>query len=327
MDLTPTQFDDLVGAYVLDACDPDEAGAVERYVSAHPDAAAEVERLSDVAAGLAAIGPVRPPVDLLDRLLQAVTDRVPAARPAEALARETERFDLLVRSLRPEDLERTTHNGLSVRELVAHVEAIDRAFVEAAADPRARLIAAPEVEAITAAELARFADEPFDQTCARFRRTRRALIGLAGAVPDGQRIAGYGRDETLVVRAFETWTHHDDICRALGRSDTVPDAPVVRAMAELSVQSLPLALAVRGITHPGRAARIVLSGPGGGDWIVPGAPGEQPSGVDVVLRAPVVEWCRRFADRLDAVDVPVNVDGDVELAADLLAAAPAFAGL
>ena len=33
MDLTPEEFDDLVGAYALDACEPDEVEAMERYVA------------------------------------------------------------------------------------------------------------------------------------------------------------------------------------------------------------------------------------------------------------------------------------------------------
>ena len=48
---------------------------------------------------------------------------------------------------------------------------------------------------------------------------------------------------------------------------------------------------------------------------------------DVVLRAPVVEFCQRFADRLAVDDVPFEVDGDADLGRALVDAAPAFAGL
>ena len=41
MDLTADEFDDLVGAYALDACEPDEVEAMERYVAANRDAADE----------------------------------------------------------------------------------------------------------------------------------------------------------------------------------------------------------------------------------------------------------------------------------------------
>jgi hypothetical protein len=46
-----------------------------------------------------------------------------------------------------------------------------------------------------------------------------------------------------------------------------------------------------------------------------------------VVRASVVEWCRRFADRIDAGAVTMTVDGDADLGHDLVRAANAFAGL
>ncbi|MDQ1521729.1 MAG: hypothetical protein QOI55_2802, partial [Actinomycetota bacterium] len=44
MQLNQESFEDLVGAYALDACGDDEIAAVEAYVSANPAAAAEVEQ-------------------------------------------------------------------------------------------------------------------------------------------------------------------------------------------------------------------------------------------------------------------------------------------
>jgi hypothetical protein len=73
---------------------------------------------------------------------------------------------------------------------------------------------------------------------------------------------------------------------------------------------------------------LVLTGAGGGEWTFACGPGAPPSGVaDVVIRAPVVEWCRRFADRLGPELVPTEVEGDAELAKELVSAANAFAGL
>jgi hypothetical protein len=61
---------------------------------------------------------------------------------------------------------------------------------------------------------------------------------------------------------------------------------------------------------------------------VPCAPGETPaSSADVVVRASVVEWCRRFADRIEADAVGISIDGDVDIARDLVRVANAFAGL
>ena len=328
MDLTPDEFEDLVGAYALDACEPDEVEAMERYIAANRAAAAEVERLREVASGIGAAGASRPPVALLERLLVSAADRVAPVAADVALQRETDRFEAFLATLDERDLEAPTENGLTVRELVQHVEAVDRAFLAAADDPASAYIGPDDVAAITANDLPTRVGEPFAETVTRFRRTRAALGGLRDRLPADQRVAGYGRDNTLVVRAFETWTHHEDARRALGREITLPDADVMRTMAELAMKSLPLALALRGTARPGRTARLVLEGAGGGEWILPCAPGEIPSSsADVVVRASVVEWCRRFADRVDADAVTLSVDGDADLARDLVSAANAFAGL
>jgi uncharacterized protein (TIGR03083 family) len=328
MDLTPEEFDDLVGAYALDACEPDEIEAMDDYIAAHREAAAEVERLREVAAGIGAAGASRPPVALLDRLLHAAADRVAPLPPDIVLAKETDRFESFLSNLGEADLEARTENGLTVRELVQHVEAIDRAFVEAADDPSVAYIGPDDVAVITARALPGRVGEPFAETIERFRSTRRELAGLYERLPEAQRVAGYGRDSTLVVRAFETWTHHDDARRALGRDVARPDAAVMRTMAELAMKLLPLALAARGVAHPGRTARVLLEGAGGGEWTIACAPGESPSReVNVVVRASVLDWCLRFADRISPDDVALSVDGDAGLARDLVGAANAFAGL
>jgi uncharacterized protein (TIGR03083 family) len=270
---------------------------------------------------------MQPPVALRDRLVQSANDRVRAVTAQEALQAETERFENLLTTLDETDLDAVTHNGLSVRDLVAHVEAIDRAFVAEATTPRFRLIGAAEVEAITAETLPQHAGESFGETVTRFRRTRSELVALGDRVPADQRLAGYRRDDSLVIRAFETWTHQEDIERALGRDRTVPAPAVMRAMTELAMHSLPLAMAVRGTAHAGRTARIVLTGAGGGEWTIACGPGQPGPVADVVIRTSAVDWCRRFADRLAADEVPLDVDGDVDLARELVSAANAFAGL
>jgi len=328
MDLTPEEFEDMVGAYALDACEPHEVEAMERYIAGHRESAADVERLREVAAGLGAAGASTPPVTVRERLLHAAADRVSPLAADVALQRETDRFDSFLSSLVERDLGVLTHNGLTVRELVQHVEAIDRAFIEAADQPTSAYIGSREVEAVTARDLSARVAEPFAETVTRFRRTRRRLLGLHEQLPADRRVAGYERDDTLVIRAFETWTHHDDLRFALGRDSALPDAEVMRSMAELAMKALPLALAASGSARPGHTARVVLEGPGGGEWTVACAPGESPAlNPDVVVRASVVDWCRRFADRIEPDDVRARVDGDAGLARDLVAAANAFAGL
>jgi uncharacterized protein (TIGR03083 family) len=329
MDVTRSEFQDLVGAYALDACEPDEAAAVEAYVATHADAAAEADRLRDAAAWLGAAGALNPPVQLRERLLAVAAERVDALPPVEALRRETARFVTLLDSLTSADLGAVTFNGLTVRELVAHVAIIDEAFVAAAREPtQAVLISADFVEARTAAELPAIADWSFEQICARFDTARRALIDLGGRLSPRTRVGGYVLGAALVIRTFETWTHHDDIVAAVGRPEQETEAPVLRTMSELAVQTLPIALAAKGYEFPGSTARIVTTGAGGGDWTIAVTPNEAVVPTPhVVLRVPAIEFCRRFADRLTVDEVPVEIEGDAELARALLDAAPAFAGL
>jgi anti-sigma-K factor RskA len=90
---TPTEphpeLDALLGAYVLDALDPDERAAVERYLDANPRARAEVDDLRETAAVLAAapVADTTAPPELWDRIAADLDtgdgDTVP---PADELA-------------------------------------------------------------------------------------------------------------------------------------------------------------------------------------------------------------------------------------------------
>jgi uncharacterized protein (TIGR03083 family) len=325
MDVTRNEFRDLVGAYALDACEPDEAAAMDAYIAEHADAAGEAERLRDVAAWLGAAGALHPPLGLRDRLLAATAPVVPLP-PADALRRETARFELLLDALDEHDLALPTENGLTVRDLVTHVAIVDEAFV-ASADEASVFIDAATVEEITRLRLPETADWTFDRIRDRARAARAGLIALGGR-PADTRVGGYSLASALVIRAFETWTHCHDIALAAGKPEVEAEAPVMRTMAELAVQTLPLALAARGYAYAGRTARVVMVGPGGGDWTI-ACDGTAPAGAepDVVLRVPIVEFCRRFADRLTVDEVPFEADGDADLGRALVDAASAFAGL
>jgi uncharacterized protein (TIGR03083 family) len=334
MDVTRNEFQDLVGAYALDACDPEEAAAIDAYIAENADAAAEAERLRDAAAWLGAVGALNPPVALRDRLLAAAAEHVDPLPPVDALRRETDRFESLLDSLAPADLEVETFNGLSVRDLIAHVAIVDEAFVgESGLSGTGTVgtwpfIGADAVSQMTDAQLPEIAGLSFEQIRDRCRRARQSLIDLDAQLPADAKLGGYSLKSVLVIRAFETWTHHHDITMALGRVEEPVAAPVLRTMAELAIQTLPIALAAKGYEFPGRTARVVLTGAGGGDWTIACTASETVGTMpDVVLRAPVVEFCQRFADRLVVDEVPFVVDGDAELGRALVDAAPAFAGL
>lgn len=132
----------------------------------------------------------------------------------------------------------------------------------------------------------------------------------------------------LVIRAFENWIHRDDLRGIEGRPSDPPPAGEIHEMADLTARMMPAALAVSQRSRPGKTARLALTGPGGGEWLVPmSGDVDMTRAPDVTLTADVVEWCRVFGERLDPAVLPRRVDGDETLVDDLLASAPALAML
>lgn len=73
-------IDELLGAYALDAVDPDERHRVEEYLAANPRAAAEVRQHREVATMLAYTGSDAPD-GLWDRIASAIEEPPPAPGP------------------------------------------------------------------------------------------------------------------------------------------------------------------------------------------------------------------------------------------------------
>jgi anti-sigma-K factor RskA len=70
----PRDVESLLGAYALDALEPDERALVERYIAQHPRARAEVDELRETAAILAAapVAGTSAPPELWTRIARAV---------------------------------------------------------------------------------------------------------------------------------------------------------------------------------------------------------------------------------------------------------------
>ena len=231
--------------------------------------------------------------------------------------------------------EQVTHNGLTVRQLVAHLAAIDGAFLYALTSetPQRTHLDSTVVVELTDAALAQVGDATFADVVRSWDDTRDKLQAAAAAAPSGtpgRSALGYAVDDALVIRAFETWTHLDDIRQTVDRPGYVPTAPVLRSMADLSMRYLPSALAVTGRARPAGSMKVVLTGPGGRSWDVPLTPGgaaDGGAGPIPVMTADIVAWCHRFSDRLAPEGLAIEVAGDPGVAEDAVLAAPAFAGL
>lgn len=129
----------------------------------------------------------------------------------------------------------------------------------------------------------------------------------------------------LVARAFEIWTHADDIRRAAGRPLDDPSPGELRTMSSISVGGLPALVAVIGGPAM-QPTRVVLTGPGGGTFdLSPTVPGERGQRVENLLVADVVDYCRLAARRIDVADLAGQRDGDDEFIDTVLRAASAIA--
>jgi hypothetical protein len=129
----------------------------------------------------------------------------------------------------------------------------------------------------------------------------------------------------LVVRTFELWTHDDDIRRATGLPpNSLDDARLSLMVGEL-MRVLPFGLALSGCAQPGRTARIILTGPGGGSFDVALSPGDHPTSPDVEISAAAIDLCRLAANRLPRDELDVRIEGEGSLAECVLVGATAFA--
>jgi uncharacterized protein (TIGR03083 family) len=214
----------------------------------------------------------------------------------------------------------------TVRDVVAHLIAVNellvarlRADVQDPAEP------ADLVDATSEAQR-ELRDAPTD---ALIERLRRSVEHLQTSATHGAFVGWVGlRVPTclaIVDRAFETWLHANDIRNAIGRASLDPSATSFHVLSDLAAKLLPMSLSVVG-TPRDACVQLVLSGPGGGEWTL--ALGEPEKGPQVHLGAAARDLCLLMGDRIDPRDFAYTVRGDegaADVAADLVAAAPAFA--
>jgi uncharacterized protein (TIGR03083 family) len=163
----------------------------------------------------------------------------------------------------------------------------------------------------------------------RWVRSARRLAEVAATLATDRVVAvndvPAGVSGMFVLRTFEVWTHHEDICRATGRPLPTLDPPRLRVMSGELIDALPVALAMQGNARPNRTMRLVLTGGGGGTFDRPMAFDTAPGSPDTVIVTNVVDFCRVAARRIAPEQLTATIEGDRELADLVLAAAGAFA--
>jgi uncharacterized protein (TIGR03083 family) len=279
--------------------------------------------------------PVLLPADLRDRVLdasrqaRAVGDTIPqvmAVSPAEGFSRAADAFYGLLCALSGQDWRMPVLRGLDVQGLVGHLIGVEEDVHRClSGDPE---VAETDHVSSTQPAAARQAGRSPSQTRAEWRRAADRTLSLVDGFGDaGTKVAVHGMrlspGALLVVRAFELWTHDNDIRRATGLPPSVPDASTLRLMTELAARLLPHAAARTGLNEP-ISVHLVLTGPGGGTWDV--AIGDGPADpVPIGIVADAVGFCWLVANRVTPADLGLHVTGDPGRAAGVLAAASALA--
>ena len=301
--------------------------------------------------------PVVLPPGLRDRVLAAsrqaraaghYVPEVAEVSPAEAFGRSADALHGLLCALREEDWREPVLRDLDVQGLVGHLIGVEYDMHRCLSGDRA-VADADHVES-TQPVAVRQAGRLPAQTRAEWHHSTRRTLALVSACDPDATFAVHGMrlplGALLVARAFELWTHDNDIRIATGLPLSAPDAPTLRRMTDLAAALLPYGATRTGLRDP-LSVRLVLTGPGGGTWDVAVGPARQPDqrrlsrsgrrrlsdpaaagspeSACVRIVTDAVAFCRLVANRLGPDQLDLHITGDQDQAAGVLAAACALA--
>jgi len=204
---------------------------------------------------------VTPPAGLQERVMAAALrarpagrpiPEVPAISPVEAFSRAADAFYGLLCALDEEDWRRPVLRDLDIQGLVGHLIGVEDDMQRAmAGDPE---VAQADHVISTQPAADRQAGRPAAATRADWRR---AADRTLEKVKDSGDLAGFVTvwgiplplGAMLIGRAFELWTHDNDIRRAVMLPPSVPDPPTLALMTDLAARLLPQSAARE---QPGR---------------------------------------------------------------------------
>ena len=216
-------------------------------------------------------------------------------------------------------------NGFDVQGLVGHLIGVERDFQRCVeGDPQ---VADVDHLDSTRSMADRQVGVPPARTRAEWRRATQRTIALVESADLDTESGMHGLKASLgtllVVRAFELWTHENDIRVALGLPPSDPDGSTLRLMTTAAAGALPLGAARVGLREPTQV-RLVLTGSGGGTWDV-AMGGKASDAVAIRIVADAVAFCRLAANRITPDELDLHVTGDVERANAVLGAVAALA--
>jgi uncharacterized protein (TIGR03083 family) len=277
------------------------------------------------------------PASLRERVLAAARDLrapgrtvpdVPDISPVEAYRRAADAFLGLLTALADDDWRRPALRDLDVAGLVGHLTGVED-DVQRALDGDRGVACVDHVASTQPAAEPAAGRSPEEARRAWRASADRTLDRVRGADLDavvqvhGMRLP---LGALLVVRAFELWTHENDIRRAAGLPASVPDAATLRRMTELAVELLPYGVARVSDPVAPVDVHLVLTGAGGGTWdVVVGERSAAAPVPEVAIVADAVGFCRLVASRITPADLGAHVSGTAAAAAAVLAGAAALA--
>nr|WP_236243108.1 zf-HC2 domain-containing protein [Streptomyces sp. CC228A] len=352
----------LLGAWALAACSAEETAAVEAHLTECAPCADEALRLRDAVALLHSERDLDLDPLLRSSVLENCLGRRPARIPVPAWAgpydAETARLDALLRDfgepewhapvrLRWFEDDRPVQRRTSVAAVIAHLLAVD-GLVAAALQLDDPLREAPSAACGPAERTEAFwrldGRPPTREVRGPWREQAHTLVRTVSFAGRGvaELPVGYGgfslplRDAFL-DRAFECWTHAEDIAAAVDYPYEPPAGAHLRGMVALAAEQLPvvlaqrrragLAAAPRGLVAagaPGRSLHLEIEGAGGGEWYValdsPAAAGS-PDRVVAQVALDAVEFCRLVAGRVTPEEAAAGQAGDRAAVREVLYAA------
>lgn len=251
---------------------------------------------------------------------------IPEISPVDAFSRAAEALYRTLGALADDDWHRPALRDLDVQGLVGHLTGVESDLrLALSGDPR---VGVAEHVKSTQAAAERQAGRPVAQTLAEWHEAVRQTLTLAGTAGLHDVITLHGVPlpvyAWLVARAFELWTHENDIRRACGLAASVPDAPTLAQMTRLAAGLLPVVLSQ---AVPGRrtSLHLVLTGTGGGTWDVEAGDAGLPESGLVCIVTDSVGFCRLVANRADPAELDLYITGDRGTATGILTAATALA--
>ncbi|MCZ2527804.1 maleylpyruvate isomerase family mycothiol-dependent enzyme [Streptomyces sp. HB2AG] len=352
-------FRSLLGAWALDACSGQEAGAVEAHLNDCGSCAEEAVRLRGAVRFLSPEEPLDPDPLLRTEVLRECLDRRPAgvavppwAAPYDA---ETARLDALLRDLGDAEWETPVTlswssgaRRLTLCGVLAHLGSVDGLVSTALGLPDPLGPGAPRTRAERtdlAEERCRAHGPPFVRE--KWRSQTRGIVRAAALAPAGGGAPPVDFAEfalplpdALRYRAFECWVHAQDVAEAVDYPYGPPAADHLNQLIDLAARMLPESLALRRRAgraalpgrlteagRPGRAVRLEIGGDGGGTWLVPlDSPRAAVSGESSVARLALdgLEFCRLAAGHADPGRVAAGVEGDAAAVHEVLHATAAL---